>query len=60
MSGRTGRPPRGGVASTVVLSVRSTADERAEWEAAAAARGVQLSAWARDTLTEAAKKEASK
>lgn len=50
---RHGRPPTGRDAQ---LLVRCSADERAAWEAAAEAAEQSIGAWARDVLSDAARR----
>jgi hypothetical protein len=59
METKTGRPtlhPQG--AMSRVLQIRLTVEERAEYHEAAERAGVPLSAWIRDRLSKAAKREA--
>jgi hypothetical protein len=53
MSPRTGRPPRAGKASPIVVSFRITEKERAAWEKAAGF--TRLADWIREQCNRAAK-----
>lgn len=52
-----GRPPKApGEAKSQVYQLRLTADEREQWESAAAKAGKTLSEWIRERLNRAAKR----
>ena len=50
ITSKGGSAPRAGAPTSPSLPVRSTAEERARWTAAATARGLTLSAWVREAL----------
>jgi predicted HicB family RNase H-like nuclease len=57
MEKRMGRPPKApGEAKSQVYQLRLTADEREQWESAAAKAGKTLSEWIRERLNRAAKR----
>ena len=47
-SNRAGRPPRASKASTEIVKLRVTGDERARWQQAAQRQGLSLSQWLRE------------
>ena len=55
---KMGRPPlAAGMAKKVLYQLRLTTAERKDYEQAAARAGIKLSAWIRDRLDRAAKRE---
>lgn len=61
MNTKRGRPPKAdGERAEEVLQIRLTAIEKDSWREAADRAGVPLSAWMRDRLSKAAKREEAK